>query len=396
MNCFQKNYLWTDLQGTACNGQHRPGCELLSKKLPLDWFTGPSQRTCYSYELWIAFKKTTFGLIYRRGTVQGIRAPVVNCFQKNYLWTDLQVFAAGVSHSIGCELLSKKLPLDWFTGPRYGEDVLRRLWIAFKKTTFGLIYRLRLAVLYPSSVVNCFQKNYLWTDLQVPVCQDTRRLRCELLSKKLPLDWFTGHNPEIAGSSPLWIAFKKTTFGLIYRTTQNFAIALLVVNCFQKNYLWTDLQANGNTQPARSSCELLSKKLPLDWFTGDSTPIFSSASCELLSKKLPLDWFTGNRWSGNAGQSCELLSKKLPLDWFTGAARGTAAGEVLWIAFKKTTFGLIYRPLFLLVYNPLVVNCFQKNYLWTDLQVLAAYQLERNGCELLSKKLPLDWFTGSR
>ena len=141
---------------------------------------------------------------------------------------------------------------------------------------------------------------------------------CELLSKKLPLDWFTGHRLKDSPRWMLWIAFKKTTFGLIYRCYAGIVAHVPVVNCFQKNYLWTDLQA------------MIGEKRSLP-------------CCELLSKKLPLDWFTGVPGSVKAQGCCELLSKKLPLDWFTGLPSERVASDKLWIAFKKTTFGLIYR-----------------------------------------------------
>ena len=343
MNCFQKNYLWTDLQVSGRFSAVTSGCELLSKKLPLDWFTGLPFPRCRVRQLWIAFKKTTFGLIYRlsawvhywsqlwiafKKTTFGLiyryfaffdnGRNVVNCFQKNYLWTDLQVLVLVRRAENSCELLSKKLPLDWFTGPGKRNKRGRRLWIAFKKTTFGLIYRGRLSGSPLTAVVNCFQKNYLWTDLQVRAWMICLGIRCELLSKKLPLDWFTGIQEQQKTQIKLWIAFKKTTFGLIYRKEDEKQRKFIVVNCFQKNYLWTDLQVI-------------------------STSLASSNCCELLSKKLPLDWFTGRPGSRSA------------CSW-------------LWIAFKKTTFGLIYRPTASLSVQPSVVNCFQKNYLWTDLQ----------------------------
>ena len=369
VNCFQKNYLWTDLQATGSKIVPGECCELLSKKLPLDWFTGNDRGKAFFAMLWIAFKKTTFGLIYRRSRQRkgarmlwiafkkttfgliyrasiwtGSKRQVVNCFQKNYLWTDLQEKEKGIGHHARCELLSKKLPLDWFTGTALSAVSTTTLWIAFKKTTFGLIYRQRRPDADVPGVVNCFQKNYLWTDLQDPANAAPGTPSCELLSKKLPLDWFTGWSDTRTTMSLLWIAFKKTTFGLIYRARRVMGSIDLVVNCFQKNYLWTDLQDRRSALAIPTSCELLSKKLPLDWFTG--------------------------------AELCRVFAHQL------------------WIAFKKTTFGLIYRSLQQVYHIPLVVNCFQKNYLWTDLQVQGMEKMCCAGCELLSKKLPLDWFTG--
>ena len=189
----------------------------------------------------------------------------MNCFQKSYLWLLNTTIYENCSPSFRLWIAFKNLIFDYWTQRHQEERILSYSCELLSKILsltieHNLLPKYRLA----HSVVNCFQKSYLWllntTDTliafqwsllwiafknlifdywtQPKLRRQRTRASCELLSKILSLT--IEHN-----RADLWQVLNP------------------VVNCFQKSYLWLLNTTDQHTNGIHPRCELLSKILSL-------------------------------------------------------------------------------------------------------------------------------------
>ena len=139
------------------------------------------------------------------------------------------------------------------------------MWITFKICTFVISNNFIKNSLRTHSVVNYFQNLYLCDFQQPQVHESIAWVGCELLSKFVPL-WFPTTDVTTTGNqNTLWITFKICTFVISNNTLLLLFWQWHVVNYFQNLYL-CDFQQLSPCSPAIfTSCELLSKFVPL-WF----------------------------------------------------------------------------------------------------------------------------------
>ena len=215
MNCFQKSYLWL-LNTTflvSC-------CIVLAlwiafKNLIFDYWTQPSSPSCKSKlgcELLSKILSLTIehNFCWSAAAVPG----VVNCFQKSYLW-----------------LLNTTLqPVDAHQGP---------LWIAFKNLIFDYWTQLTLWNDVVLSVVNCFQKSYLWLLNTTTHSSAEGPFELWIAFKNLIFDYWTqhGHRKSLMARSCELLS-KILSLTIEHNTQQQSLTRQAVVNCFQKSYLW--------------------------------------------------------------------------------------------------------------------------------------------------------------
>ena len=292
MNCFQKSYLW--LLNTTGNGI-KIGVGMLwiaFKNLIFDYWTQliiSQIVNKYSCELLSKILSLTIEHNFTRAKQHS--KGVVNCFQKSYLWLlnttihhkatlclmlwiafknlifDYWTQQGGILPMMKkcCELLSKILSLTiehnwkwvcyplykvvncfqksylWLlnTTPRCRWWWLIVLWIAFKNLIFDYWTQLGLRFSRENTVVNCFQKSYLWllnTTLFVTLII---RGALWIAFKNLIFDYWTQHIPrrqEACVRCELLSKILSLTIEHNIRPQSN--SLLCVVNCFQKSYLW--------------------------------------------------------------------------------------------------------------------------------------------------------------
>ena len=138
VNCFQKSYLWL-LNTTYMKISYlRYGCELLSKILSLT--------IEHNFE---GFEDSW--------------DTVVNCFQKSYLWLLNTTWVIWKRKQWLLWIAFKNLIFDYWTQRACGGFSLsRRCELLSKILSLTIEHNWLWRYSFQSSVVNCFQKSYLW------------------------------------------------------------------------------------------------------------------------------------------------------------------------------------------------------------------------------------------
>ena len=189
VNYFQNLYL-CDLKqpyfGIAVFGV---SCELLSKFVSLWLPTTIERREKVAERLWITFKICIFVISNNSSVMLRALASVVNYFQNLYLCDLKQQCKHLTKLSIGCELLSKFVPLWFPTTIVINTFCQLMLWITFKICIFVIFNNIWKAPICSPIVVNYFQNLYLFDFQQRFKKMEYSRSRCELLSKFVSL-WF--------------------------------------------------------------------------------------------------------------------------------------------------------------------------------------------------------------
>ena len=192
-----------------------PGCELLSKILSL---------TIEHNWKW----------------TDGFLARVVNCFQKSYLWLLNTTCPHLLLYLLGLWIAFKNLIFDYWTQL----DVLTplivpRCELLSKILSLTIEHNDVFCDMYYKKVVNCFQKSYLWllntTDCLgiIPQC------KLWIAFKNLIFDYWTQHTHNRTREDASCELLSKILSLTIEHNIGRLAITLLlVVNCFQKSYLW--------------------------------------------------------------------------------------------------------------------------------------------------------------
>ena len=216
---------------------------------------------------------------------------VVNCFQKSYLWLLNTTWLHKERCIKRCELLSKILSLTIEHNGAFNFFVQQ-------------------------SVVNCFQKSYLWLLNTTTVNSVFSGVRLWIAFKNLIFDYWTQHVSYIFSILYSCELLSKILSLTIEHNMPQYSVEVaIVVNCFQKSYLWLLNTTISHLPQGRWELWIAFKNLIFDYWT----------------QLLP--------WTCVMMLGCELLSKILSLTIEHNSVR--------------------YRQQSLLV-----VNCFQKSYLW--------------------------------
>ena len=215
----------------------------------------------------------------------------MNCFQKSYLWLLNTTPRAEYATLYPLWIAFKNLIFDYWTQPTIEKATgIKSCELLSKILSLTIEHNIGSSGYSAQIVVNCFQKSYLWLLNTTFLNRKRQKAGCELLSKILSLT--IEHNTN----TTLWSH-------------------LLVVNCFQKSYLWL----------LNTTC--------LRW-------VLSFPALWIAFKNLIFDYWTQHdERIEKGGGGCELLSKILSLTIEHNFPR-------------RVTL------------RASVVNCFQKSYLW--------------------------------
>ena len=317
MNCFQKSYLWL-LNTTFLNRKRqKAGCELLSKILSLTiehntnttlWshllvvncfqksYLWLLNTTCLRWvlsfpALWIAFKNLIFDYWTQPNFTSEPRQPVVNCFQKSYLWLLNTTCSCLQRNPRGLWIAFKNLIFDYWTQLGSGNIKIERgCELLSKILSLTIEHNLPAQLGFTFQVVNCFQKSYLWLlNTTLPkgcVCG----FRLWIAFKNLIFDYWTQPLSEQDGTHFCCELLSKILSLTIEHNTICFLSTIgTVVNCFQKSYLWLLNTTHLPLQKMVRTLWIAFKNLIFDYWTqlcgaGDG----AGAGCELLSKILSL------------------------------------------------------------------------------------------------------------
>ena len=215
VNCFQKSYLW--LLNTTCDRGDVSCHELwiAFKNLIFDYWT---QRLQEKHKLLLRCELLSkiLSLTIEHNAVQvlPLEIRVVNCFQKSYLWLLNTTYWQFSAHPYCCELLSKILSLTIEHNASFSHCRRYSVVNCFQKSYLWLLNTTHSALLLRNVLLWIAFKNLIfdyWT--QLPFFSSVIKWCCELLSKILSLT--IEHNEKLQTEEPLY-----------------------VVNCFQKSYLW--------------------------------------------------------------------------------------------------------------------------------------------------------------
>ena len=248
-----------------------------------------------------------------------IKSPtlVVNCFQKSYLWLLNTTHTAIIPTASTLWIAFKNLIFDYWTQPSvFRFPVWWKLWIAFKNLIFDYWTQRRreLYILLQScellskilsltiehnrllglgmnaSVVNCFQKSYLWL---LNTTSDTYQNLVDVLwiaFKNLIFDYWT--QLPLHSSHHPWrceLLSKILSLTIEHNEFVVFVHSATVVNCFQKSYLWLLNTTRNRRCRTFGRLWIAFKNLIFDYWTQLATGrSYSTRRCELLSKILSL------------------------------------------------------------------------------------------------------------
>ena len=215
VNCFQKSYLW--LLNTTATGEAQTALALwiAFKNLIFDYWT----QRCASPTSWdssceLLSKILSLTIEHNAVQVLPLEIRVVNCFQKSYLWLLNTTYWQFSAHPYCCELLSKILSLTIEHNASFSHCRRYSVVNCFQKSYLWLLNTTHSALLLRNVLLWIAFKNLIfdyWT--QLPFFSSVIKWCCELLSKILSLT--IEHNEKLQTEEPLY-----------------------VVNCFQKSYLW--------------------------------------------------------------------------------------------------------------------------------------------------------------
>ena len=161
VNYFQNLYLCDSQQLPVRFAMCYSCCELLSKFVSL-WLPTTNPLFLYPWErLWIIFKICIFVTPNNFRFRYRLLGSVVNYFQNLYLYDFQQHQGMNAIDYVGCELLSKFVPLWLPTTMHYGTKQTSLLWITFKICIFVTPNNLWGIIVMLGRVVNYFQNLYL-------------------------------------------------------------------------------------------------------------------------------------------------------------------------------------------------------------------------------------------
>ena len=243
------------------------------------------------------------------------------------------------------------------------------------------------------SVVNCFQKSYLWLLNTTWRFGEPMALRLWIAFKNLIFDYWT---QPLSFGKPLTpcceLLSKILSLTIEHNWEAHSRTVVYVVNCFQKSYLWLLNTTYPDISQLASRCELLSKILSLTiehnvcvchwlsdkvvncfqksylWLLNTTAPCYDSHRAQLwiAFKNLIFDYWTQHSLEIDLmDASCELLSKILSLTIEHNPARKRKLGELVVNCFQKSYLWLLNTTQAYHQHrSKIVVNCFQKSYLW--------------------------------
>ena len=164
VNCFQKSYLWL-LNTTGEDNQYLPtGLWIAFKNLIFDYWTqqksNPKHRHCGCELL---SKILSLTIEHNNPRLAKWSTRVVNCFQKSYLWLLNTTRYLKSIFVIALWIAFKNLIFDYWTQPSTGNEVLyKRCELLSKILSLTIEHNSWTYYTYINTVVNCFQKSYLW------------------------------------------------------------------------------------------------------------------------------------------------------------------------------------------------------------------------------------------
>ena len=292
VNCFQKSYLWL-LNTTMTQEQTRqPRLWIAFKNLIFDYWTQPG--FLYSPLLLrceLLSKILSLTIEHNIFLKSNKSIIVVNCFQKSYLWLLNTTVSLWLNPQLWLWIAFKNLIFDYWTQRWSGLYILLQSCELLSKILSLTIEHNRLLGLgMNASVVNCFQKSYLWL---LNTTSDTYQNLVDVLwiaFKNLIFDYWT--QLPLHSSHHPWrceLLSKILSLTIEHNEFVVFVHSATVVNCFQKSYLWLLNTTRNRRCRTFGRLWIAFKNLIFDYWTQLATGrSYSTRRCELLSKILSL------------------------------------------------------------------------------------------------------------
>ena len=250
---------------------------------------------------------------------------VVNCFQKSYLWL-LNTTAPGFKNFIiQLWIAFKNLIFDYWTQLLHCARISHlSCELLSKILSLTIEHNLTCWMSIVQTVVNCFQKSYLWLLNTTGTTEYQDTLELWIAFKNLIFDYWTQpREPTAPITQSCELLSKILSLTIEHNGSRRGWRQRTVVNCFQKSYLWL---LNTTLFEKYRNIGLLwiaFKNLIFDYWTQPESVVWEFlVCCELLSKILSLTiehnwffvigcvlvfyrWFQKNKKSGrNTGKWC--------------------------------------------------------------------------------------------